>query len=520
VHFTRRQPARDDGFTLVEMVVALLIISISFTSLAYVLFAGMRAVGAARQRSGVTAIANAEMERLRSLPYGSVGVSSTDENRSRVYPDGEHDGRQAVVIDAASPDGARALEAFQANVAPNPPVPGLAKYDITRRITWEAEPREDGDPEKFKRLEIQIDWVENQMVAKSLTLKSVLYPGNLGPSPYATNQPPTGNLSFTPAAPATGQLVTFTASGSDPDGHSLQYQWDFGDGGTSPKSPTRTVTHTFTAAGWWTVAMRITDGFGGATIVNQVLFVSGARTWTPPNQARIETTPDLVGSATPKSTPTPGFITMQFEGEAYRDGVVYTEPGVQLRFEWTFQNVTTATAATVGTATGPVVSHTFPATATDQLYRATLVVRDAAGAVATTSLDLRVPLNPTLVACRIRSAVFQQSNNPNGTNHVLVENNAKPPSTRRVFTFTIRTEESGAGCGSMEARIPIRGGHVGGALTAGSLVSGQRTWSGTYEMRSEDRFDLGDGASRSWDVWAPIATREYNLTPSFVVVVQ
>jgi len=57
--------------------------------------------------------------------------------------------------------------------------------------------------------------------------------------------------------------VTFDGSGSsDPDGDTLTYEWDFGDG--SPKATGRIVQHTYTQAGTYNATLTVRDGRGGA----------------------------------------------------------------------------------------------------------------------------------------------------------------------------------------------------------------------------------------------------------------
>jgi PKD repeat protein len=60
-----------------------------------------------------------------------------------------------------------------------------------------------------------------------------------------------------PATVKTGDTITFTALAHDPDGDTLDYWWDFGDGnyddGTS-------VTNVYTAPGVYTVTLHVDDG--------------------------------------------------------------------------------------------------------------------------------------------------------------------------------------------------------------------------------------------------------------------
>lgn len=69
---------REAGFTLIELLVAIFVIAIILTSLALVQTRAMVTIAQAKERQQATAIANATLEQLRSLPWDTLkkGVSS------------------------------------------------------------------------------------------------------------------------------------------------------------------------------------------------------------------------------------------------------------------------------------------------------------------------------------------------------------------------------------------------------------------------------------------------------------
>jgi glucose/arabinose dehydrogenase len=77
------------------------------------------------------------------------------------------------------------------------------------------------------------------------------------------NRPPVAALSASPTSGNPPLTVTFDGSGSsDPDGDSLSYLFDFGDG-TTTKQTTPVVNHTYTAPGTFVAALKVDDGRSG-----------------------------------------------------------------------------------------------------------------------------------------------------------------------------------------------------------------------------------------------------------------
>jgi outer membrane protein OmpA-like peptidoglycan-associated protein len=81
--------------------------------------------------------------------------------------------------------------------------------------------------------------------------------------PAPANRPPVCRLTV-PAEGQVGQAIPLDASGSsDPDGDSLSYTWDFGDGTPPAKTTFARTTHSYAKVGGYMVKVTADDGRGG-----------------------------------------------------------------------------------------------------------------------------------------------------------------------------------------------------------------------------------------------------------------
>jgi PKD repeat protein len=85
------------------------------------------------------------------------------------------------------------------------------------------------------------------------------------------NQPPVAVASANPTAGAPPLTVTYLSTGSsDPEGASLSYNWQFGDGTTSTAA---NPSHTYQAAGVFTARLTVSDGVKTATSSDLIIRV-------------------------------------------------------------------------------------------------------------------------------------------------------------------------------------------------------------------------------------------------------
>ena len=179
------------------------------------------------------------------------------------------------------------------------------------------------------------------------------------------NRPPTASASATPTSGLAPLAVSFTGSGTDPDGTIASYAWTFGDGGTSSvQSPA----HSYAAAGNYTATLTVTDNNGATGSSSVAISVSSAGNQPPTASA----------SATPTTGKAP--LIVAFTGSG-------TDPdGTISSYAWSFGDG--------GTSTLQNPSHTY---ATAGNFTATLTVTDngAATGSATVSISAASNLPPT-----------------------------------------------------------------------------------------------------------------------------
>ncbi len=108
---------------------------------------------------------------------------------------------------------------------------------------------------------------------------STSHPFLVGASPATytalyVNQPPVAVAQGAPSSGAAPLTVTFTGSGSsDPEQGTLDYAWDFGDGGSSAAAD---PVHTYTAAGTYTATLTVTDQRNGVATKTVTVTVASA----------------------------------------------------------------------------------------------------------------------------------------------------------------------------------------------------------------------------------------------------
>jgi PKD repeat protein len=111
------------------------------------------------------------------------------------------------------------------------------------------------------------------------------------------DKPPVVNLSASPATPAVGATVTFTATASDPDGTVAAIDWDTDGDGQFDDGTGAIVTRSFSTSGSRIVSVRATDNVGVATIAFRTIEVTGSSPGQPDSVAAADGAPTAAASS-------------------------------------------------------------------------------------------------------------------------------------------------------------------------------------------------------------------------------
>ncbi|HEX9994107.1 MAG TPA: fibronectin type III domain-containing protein [Acidimicrobiales bacterium] len=211
---------REAGFTLAELLAALAVLTVGLYGLATVFAGSARVTGSAGGRTQALAIVGGELERLRAVPYGDLGLAGGD---------------------PAGSEAATGTEDL-----------GGRSFTITRAVAWAQ--AGDAADERYKRVTVTVSWDEDGAPA-AVSRSVVVYPGGLGPAGATTSTTVSAGAPGKPrnlrAAPTSGSEsssidLSWGLTGNQPSSWAVQRS---GDGGLT-----------------WTAVTTVTGGARAATV--------------------------------------------------------------------------------------------------------------------------------------------------------------------------------------------------------------------------------------------------------------
>lgn len=194
-----------------ELVVALTVMAVGIFGLMRVYAGTLQTSAAADVRSSATAIATAELEALRAIPFDDLGFESTDPGYSATWAEG------ATTFSTVTVAAGRA----QTEPVGTSQVRKGETFDVLRRIVWL--PSSDGAVDALKRVVVEVSW-DDRLGHHVVRQDSAVYPGGRGPasttttttaaSPSALTAPTCGAVVQNPTTPRTALDVTWAGTGA------------------------------------------------------------------------------------------------------------------------------------------------------------------------------------------------------------------------------------------------------------------------------------------------------------------
>jgi hypothetical protein len=267
----RRLSRDEQGFSLVEALVAVFILAVGSFAVLQALNFGLTSTGLSRQRQTAEAIINEELEQARGLNYGNIGLADTGPlTKSTVAGNPDADvSSDGLSYDA---DGSGTTVSSEAlilgQVAPNLPhgptavTRGGTVFNVYDYVTWVDVTGITGTQDA-KRVTVVAVYTSDATHALAQVKASSLYSSGAIPVATAAAGTNTAPQVSCPTSTVSGLTVNFTAVASDPDsGDSIaQYDWNYGDLGTATSTSPQ-ASHAYASGGTYTVISNVHDTHG------------------------------------------------------------------------------------------------------------------------------------------------------------------------------------------------------------------------------------------------------------------
>ena len=146
-----RPPEGEDGFTLVEVLVATILLGIGIVGAASVFSLSSRTMSAAEHRTQASHLAMSELETIQAIPYEIVGLDPEAKGFEASYAD-----RESVVWTQSSASRTALVSPYSLRTIDG------TEYTIIRNVTWAAT----GTgaylvKRSYKVIDITINWIDS-----------------------------------------------------------------------------------------------------------------------------------------------------------------------------------------------------------------------------------------------------------------------------------------------------------------------------------------------------------------------
>ncbi len=213
----------EQGFTLVEQVIALAVVAIVLVPIAGMVYSGMAGAASSRHVGDATGLASAQLAHAGAIPYQDLGFYGDQPGVVSTYQ-----GQQTVVLAATTPSGGTPqVVPVQSTTV------GTVNYTVDTAVVWADAAGPSGPyPQAYKRVYAVVSWHEGTGT-EQVTENTLVYPGSIGPytgpgsqspdNPVTSVSDPAGLGASVPSVPgsptdpgATEVDLSWSAPGSDP----------------------------------------------------------------------------------------------------------------------------------------------------------------------------------------------------------------------------------------------------------------------------------------------------------------
>jgi prepilin-type N-terminal cleavage/methylation domain-containing protein len=266
---------REQGFTMIELMIAMLVLAIVMTAIGPAFYGELKAAAAANFRSTANGLAVGAIEEMRAFPYYEVGWNATDYStstspaqscvpRGAAFPNGSAAAWNAYSsLDPVQLTSGSALDNIATNNLPTTQVIGNVQFNITRCVYWgnssvgTAGPcgSVSGCSDAYKLTWVGVSWSVGG-IPWHVSQTSALYPGGEGKYSAKNNNNPSAPActipSGTPAAVTSLTATQDTSTATSPT-NTIDLTWSEGTDTTTVMPVQYAVSYNSTGpAGPWT----------------------------------------------------------------------------------------------------------------------------------------------------------------------------------------------------------------------------------------------------------------------------
>ena len=163
------EPVSEDGFTLVEVLVATILLGIGIVGAASVFSLSSRTLSAAEHRTQASHLAMSEIEAIQAVPYDIVGLDPNAKGFEASYG-----GRESVVWTPSAVSETALISPYSLRTIEG------TEYTIVRSITWAATGTDAYlNKRSYKAIDITIKW-RDSAGTHSIHQESGIFQGGAG----------------------------------------------------------------------------------------------------------------------------------------------------------------------------------------------------------------------------------------------------------------------------------------------------------------------------------------------------